>query len=435
MPRRAWFSFFTPILGLFLGLLSHTANAVLTIEISEYTASARPIAVVPFGWPQPDKPPQDIAWIISSDLTRSGMFKPLADADLVSRPTESAQINFRDWRLIGADHIVIGKLQPDGPGKYIVQFQLFDVFSGEQLLGFSFPAKTDELRGVAHHISDLIFEELTGLRGAFNTRIAYITSGKNNRNEHKLVVADADGYNPKVVLQSDQPLMSPSWSPDGNRLAYVSFEGGRPSIWIQEVVSGQRRKVASHKGINGAPSWSPDARRLAMTLSKDGDPEIYVLDVQTGALTRLTNNAGIDTEAVWAPDGQSLVFTSDRSGRPQIYRVAMNGGPAQRVTFEGDYNARASFSPDGKKLAMVNGDGGKYRIAVKNLENDLTRVLTDGTLDESPSFAPNGAMIIYASKYGQRDVLAAVSVDGSVRQRLVLQEGDVREPAWSPLGP
>lgn len=429
--RHGW----RTILVFFMSLLAFSAHAVMTIEISEYTASARPIAVVPFAWTQPDKPPQDIAWIVAGDLTRSGMFKPLADADLVSKPTEAAQVNFRDWRLIGVENIVIGKLLPDGPGKYIVQFQLFDVFSGEQLAGYSFPAKTAELRGVAHHISDLVFEKLTGLRGAFNTRIAYITSGKDNRAEHKLVVADADGYNPKVVLQSDQPLMSPSWSPDGNRLAYVSFEGGKPSIWVQNVVSGKRNKVSAHKGINGAPSWSPDGSRLAVTLSKDGDPEIYILDVSSGRLTRLTNNAAIDTEAVWAPDGQSLVFTSDRSGRPQLYRVPVTGGSAKRITFDGDYNARACYAPDGKRLAMVNGDDGKYRIAVFDLENDLLRVLTDGSLDESPSFAPNGAMIIYASKYGRRDVLAAVSVDGAVRQRLVLQEGDVREPAWSPISP
>ncbi|MCB1733764.1 MAG: Tol-Pal system beta propeller repeat protein TolB [Gammaproteobacteria bacterium] len=428
--RRAWLA----IPFFIMSLLSLSAHAVMTIEISEYTASARPIAVVPFAWSQPDKPPQDIAWIVAGDLTRSGLFKPLSDADLVSRPTESAQINFRDWRLLGVENIVIGKLMPDGPGKYIVQFQLFDVFSGEQLLGYSFPAQTADLRGVAHHISDLVFEKLTGLRGAFNTRIAYITSGKGKGADHSLVVADADGYNPKVVLQSDQPLMSPSWSPDGNSLAYVSFEGRKPSVWIQDVVTGKRRKVAGHKGINGAPSWSPDGSRLALTLSKDGDPEIYVLDVNSGRLTRLTNNAGIDTEAVWAPDGQSLVFTSDRSGRPQLYRVAVTGGTAKRITFDGEYNAGASYSPDGKRLAMVNGDDGKYRIAVLDLENDLMRVLTEGSLDESPSFAPNGAMIIYASKYGRRDVLAAVSVDGAVRQRLVLQEGDVREPAWSPLG-
>jgi len=420
---------------LYLTIGAGAAPAALTIEITQGMEGAMPIAVVPFGWTgSAAGAPENIAAIISSDLSRSGRFTPLPDRDLVAHPTDAEQVQFHNWRMLNVDNLVIGQVTETGAGGYTVQFQLFDVFRGKQLIGFSFPASHADLRRVAHHISDLIYKELTGEDGAFNTRIAYVTTA--NRGEQKsytLLVADSDGYNPQTILNSGQPLMSPAWSSDGKRIAYVSFENKTAEIYTQDIASGARRKVASFKGINGAPAWSPDGRRLALTLSQDGNPEIYTMDLASLALKRLTSNAAIDTEPAWSPDGRSLVFTSDRGGAPQLYRIAASGGQAQRVTFEGKYNAGADFSPDGRKLAMVHGEGGAYRIAVLDIETGLLRVLTDGQLDESPSFSPNGSMIIYATGTGNREVLAAVSVDGRFRQRLSLQAGNVREPAWSPF--
>jgi len=329
---------------------------------------------------------------------------------------------------------VIGKITQASAGQYTVEFQLFDILRGKQIASYTLPADRQDLRRVAHHIADLIYEELTGERGAFNTRVAYITtSGPISNRSYTLVVADSDGYAPQTILTSKQPLMSPSWSPDGAQIAYVSFEKKTAEIYLQNVATGSRRKLASFKGINGAPRWSPDGRRLALTLSRDGNPEIYTMDVKSGALTRLTANSAIDTEPAWAPDGNSIVFTSSRGGSPQLYRVSSAGGKAQRLTFEGKYNADADFSPDGRKLAMVHGESGRYRIAVLDLESGTLRVLTDGRQDESPSFSPNGSIIIYATGEGNREVLAAVSVDGRFRQRLSLQAGNVREPSWSPF--
>jgi len=414
--------------------MSGTARAALTIEITRGMEGALPIAVVPFGWSGPGVgAPENISAIISADLARSGRFTPLPDRDLVAHPTDGAQVQFQNWRMVNVDNLVIGQVRETGAGMYAVQYQLFDVFRNKQLAGFSFPASRKDLRRVAHHISDLIYEQLTGERGAFNTRIAYITSTGSIKNKtHTLLVADSDGYNPQTILKSDQPLMSPSWSADAKHVAYVSFENKAAQIYEQNVASGARRKVAAFEGINGAPAWSPDNRHLALTLSRDGNAEIYVLDLQTSALKRLTENAAIDTEPVWAPDGKTLYFTSDRGGSPQLYRIDAGGGQARRVTFDGKYNAGADISPDGRKLAMVHGAGGKYRIAVLDLDTGIFQVVTDGSQDESPSFSPNGNMIIYATGAGNREVLAAVSVDGRFRQRLSLTAGNVREPVWSP---
>jgi TolB protein len=404
---------------LVLLLLAQPAHSDLTIEITQGMEGAIPIAVVPFGGNDSATAGQEnVAAIISSDLSRSGRFAPLPDHDLVSRPSDLTQVNYQTWRMLNVDDMVIGKVTPAGPDQFSVQFQLLDVLRTKQLIGYSFTASR---------------AQLTGEKGAFNTQIAYITTtGTGASKSYTLMVADSDGYNPQTILRSNQPLMSPAWSADGRQIAYVSFENKVAEIYLQEVATGSRRKVASFKGINGAPAWSPDGQRLALTLSQDGNPEIYVMDLSTKALKRLTNSPAIDTEPTWSPDGKSIAFTSDRGGSPQIYRIAAWGGQPQRLTFDGKYNAGADFSPDGGKLAMVHGENGAYRIAVLDIGSGLFRVLTDGPLDESPSFSPNGSMIIYATEAGNRGVLAAVSTDGRFRQRLSLQAGNVRAPVWSP---
>ncbi len=407
------------------------AAAVLTIRITQGAEGAQPIAIVPFATEA--SLPVDVAEIVAADLARTGRFAPIPDRDLPARPAEGSQVDFRDWRKLGTENLVIGRVRPEG-GAYSVQFQLFDVFKGQQLAGYAIPARNDTLRRVAHKIADIIYEKLTGERGAFATRVAYVTEsrGATGSRRYALEVADSDGFNPHTVLDSTQPILSPAWSPDGRRLAYVSFEEGRSSVYVQELASGRRERVAAFEGINSAPAWSPDGTRLALTLSRDGNPDVYVLDLASRNLLRLTDNPAIDTEPNWAPDGASLLFTSDRGGKPQIYRVASSGGAAKRVTFEGDYNARAVHSPDGKRVAMIHGSRGSYRIGLLELDTGALRVLTETRLDESPSFAPNGAMVIYASG-GRGGTLEAVSVDGRVRQRLSVSSGAVREPAWSPF--
>ena len=425
-------------------LLMGVARANLTIEITKGVEGSLPIAVVPFAFNgQQGAPVHNVGDIVSADLARSGRFKPLPVADMLARPSKSEQVDFRDWRAVNVENLVIGEVEPNGPGGYLVKFRLYDVFRGEQITGFSIPTTARDLRSTAHQIADIIYETLTGEPGAFNTRIAYITSirsaaGKDrdgvqlyNEKVH-LRVADADGYNPQTIVSSDDPLMSPAWSPDGRRIAYVSFEKSQPSIWVQEVFTGRREKLTSFKGINGAPAWSPDGQFLALTLSKDGNPDIFVMDLRRRSLRPLTRHWAIDTEPAWSPDGKYIVFTSDRGGSPQIYRVSINGGEAERLTFEGSYNARASYSPDGRHMTMVTRLNGDYRIGAMDLQSRSLRILSDGSLDESPSFAPNGSMIIYATRAKGKGVLAAVSTDGRVKQRLALQAGDVREPAWSP---
>ena len=411
------------------------AQAALTIEITQGVEGAMPVAVVPFGWQGPpgSKAPEDVAAVITADLQRSGRFSPLPVSDMLSRPTEGAQVNFRDWRLLNVENLVVGRVVPSGDS-YIVQFQLFDVFRAAPLIGYSIRSTASGLRLTAHQISDLIYETLMGEPGAFATRIAYVTEirSRDGARQFSLQVADADGHNPQPVLNSAQPLLSPSWSPDGKRLAYVSFESQRPAIYIQDIESGRRELVTSYPGLNGAPVWSPDGKRLALVLSRSGNADIYVLDLERRNLQQITRDYAIDTEPVWYPDGTALIFTSDRGGTPQLYRVLLADGRAKRLTFEGRYNTRASFSPDGKRIAMVHGDQGEFHIAVMEMDGGAMQVLTDSRLDESPSFAPNGSMIIYATEDKGRGVLSAVSVDGRVKQRLALQIGDAREPAWSP---
>ena len=417
---------------LLIALYGAPAHAVLTIEITKGADTGIPIAVVPFGWKGPGRPPQPIGEIIEADLLRSGRFTAIQQKDFVSHPQDDKDVVFKDWRIVKAEALVIGGVTPAGPGRYQVQFRLYDVFKQAQLAGFRYTVAADTLRAVAHQVADVVYEKLTGEPGAFNTRIAYITKEGAKTAEYKLQVADADGYNPRTVVRSTEPLLSPAWSPDGKQIAYVSFEEQRPKVYVQTLADGRRQLIAEFKGINGAPAWSPDGRRLALALSKDGNAEIYLYTLGTRALRRLTYDGAIDTEPAWAPDGRSLVFTSDRAGRPQLYRMGADGGAAQRVTFEGDYNARASFSPDGRMLTLVSGDRGRFHIATLKLDDGTLNVLTETPLDESPSFAPNGRMILYASELRGRGVLASVSADGRVRQLFREEQGDVREPAWSP---
>ena len=418
-------------------LLSFSAMAeALKIEITQGVSSAQPIAVIPFSTTQVvEGLPVDIAQVVSDDLAGSGRFKPLSRIDMLNKPSTAEQVNFRNWQALGQDNLVVGKVMTDASGKLLVQFQLFDVYKGEQITGFSIPASRSNLRGVAHRISDLIYEKLTGQKGAFSTRMAYVTSmlGSNGKTEYKIQVADADGYGAKTIVSSTEPMMSPAWSPRGDKISYVSYEARRSSIYTQTLKTGQREKLRSFKGINGAPSWSPDGTQLALTLSKDGSADIYIYNVITRSFRRLTRSYAIDTEPDWSPDGRQIIFTSDRGGKPQIYRISVNGGQAARVTFEGSYNARASYSPDGKFITMVQRVNGQYRIATLELKTGFTTILTNGQLDESPSYAPNGSMILYSTNDGLKSILAAVSSDGKVRQKLRLRGGDVREPAWSPF--
>lgn len=415
-------------------LVSLPARAVLTIEITRGVEAGIPIAIVPFEFTGSSRPQYEISDVIQADLARSGRFDPIPRQDFLNTPHDHTEVNFRDWRLIKSEALVVGRIQQQGASTYSVQFQLFDVFQGEQLAGYRYTIRADLVRKAAHQIADIIYETLTGEPGAFDTRIAYVTVRRQGDDrEYLLQVADSDGFNAKTILQSDEPIMSPAWSPDGEQLAYVSFENKRSMVFVQRVKDGSRRRIAGYPGINSAPAWSPDGSRLALTLSRDGNPEIYILDLRNDSLRRITQHLAIDTEPSWSPDGRYLVFTSDRAGRPQIYRAPASGGAARRLTFEGNYNARASYSPDGDRLALVTNQGDGFRIGVFHVNDQALLTLTDPSLDESPSFAPNGRMILYATEKQGRGVLAAVSADGRVQQTLRTEEGDVREPAWSPF--
>lgn len=423
------------MLAVALLAVAQPAAAVLQIEITEGATGARPIAVVPFGVDEQINSPLDFAQVVAADLELSGQFAPIDRGDMVSRPVAGDDIRFGNWRTLDVDHVVVGGVRPAAGGGYVVRFQLYDVIRERQIAGYRFEAPARAVRGLAHEISDLVYEEITGERGAFATRITYITTeGSGDARNYTLSVADYDGYNARPILQSPAPIMSPSWSPDGERLAYVSFEGGRPSVFVQEVASGERRKVSERAGINGAPAWSPDGERLALTLSYEGNPEIHVLELESDKLRRVTNSFGIDTSPAWTPDGESLLFTSDRAGGPQIYRVAADGsGRPERLTFEGKYNADPDVSPEGDRIAFVHRDpDNRYRIAVLDTESGRMQVLSGGRLDESPTFAPNGRMILYATEHQGRGVLGAVSADGRVAVRLSQAEGNIREPAWGP---
>ena len=419
-------------------LAATSARAQLVIEITRGQEDAVPIAIVPFGWESTGAAPFDVAEVVAADLQRSGRFAPLDRKDMIDRPTRGDQIRFQDWRYLKSDFMAVGRLMPEGPDRFAAEFELYNVLTGQRLTGQRLAATSSSMRALAHRVSDIIYEQLTGIRGAFSTRIAFITvDGTPPQQRYRLIVADADGENQQVIANSSEPLMSPAWSPDGQSLAYVSFENKASAIYVQTLRTGERRRVSARAGINGAPAWSPDGSTLALTLSrKDGDVDVYTLQLTNQTLTRISFDPGIDTEPTWSADGQKLYFMSDRAGGPQIYEVDVaQPNRATRVTFEGNYNARPRLSPDGKQLAVVHLDRGNFRIATVDLASKAVQVLTQGRQDESPSFAPNGATLIYATQDRGRGVLATVSVDGRVQQKLATSSGDVREPAWSPFPP
>jgi TolB protein len=413
------------------------AHAEFVVEITRGQAEAIPIAIVPFASAAVSAGTFDVAQLVSDDLARSGRFKPMDRQDLLEEPHNGAAIAFDDWRRLNNDYILVGTMSAQGPDRFNIVFELYNVLNHQRLLGYQIGTNLAGLRLASHQIADMVFEKIIGVRGAFATHIAYIAVlGHLPKKTYQLIVADADGANPRVVMQSGEPLMSPAWSPDGQRLAYVSFEQRLSSVYVQVLKTGERQRVSARAGVNQAPAWSPDGKKLALTLStRDGNLDVYVLDLATQALTRITDDPSIDTEAQWSKDGQSLYFTSDRAGGPQIYRIGLaKGDRPRRLTFQGAYNARPRLSPDESQLAFVTQEDGAYRIAVMDLlgHNEM-QVLTKGRFDVSPSYAPNGAVIIYASRDRGRGVLALVSADGRVQQRLISSEAELQEPAWAPF--
>jgi len=422
-----------------LGLLAFSAmsHAAFVVQITSGQSEATPIAIVPFSTPADAAATFDVAQVVSDDLGRSGRFAPMDRKDMIEQPHLGSAISFDDWRRLNNDYIVVGQLTAQGSDRFNIVFELYNVLTRQRLLGYQISANRAGLRLASHQVADMIFEKIIGVRGAFATRIAYISVlGRVPSKTYRLIVADADGENPRVIMESHEPLMSPAWSPDGQSLAYVSFEDRLPSVYIQTLKTGERQRVSARAGVNQAPAFSPDGKKLALTLStRDGNLDVYVLDLATQGLTRITDDPGIDTEPQWSKDGQSLYFTSDRAGGPQIYKIALSpGSRPRRLTFQGAYNARPRISPDESQMAFVTQEDGAYRIATMDLNgrNDV-QVLTKGRFDVSPSYAPNGAVIIYASRDNGRGVLALVSSDGHVQQRLVSPEGEVQEPAWGPF--
>lgn len=409
-----------------------SARAQLVIEITQGMDDPTAIAVVPFAVEGAGLSPADVAEIVADDLRRSGQFVPVRRDNMLSYPTSAEGVYYRDWRAIDTEYVLVGRVVPGE--RLRVDYELFDVNRERSVLSGSQVDVTGEVRMLAHRISDAVYEHLTGIPGAFATRLLYVSVERNLRGKdyYRLTLSDADGARPIVLLESREPIMAPSWAPDGREIAYVSFETGRPAIFRQELRSGAREQLTNFRGLNSSPAWSPDGNTLAMVLSKDGSPDIYLMDMASRSLNRITRHYAIDTEPTWMPDGKSILFTSDRGGRPQIYRYHLQTGVTDRVTFEGNYNARARVAQDGRNVVLVHQRNGQYHIAIHDLVTDRLQVLTSTDLDESPSIAPNGSMVLYATKSGDQGILSAVSVDGGVKFNLPATSGDVREPAWSP---
>ena len=430
-------------LGFAVALLATSVHA-LEIVIPEGWDSPTRIAVVPFERPARGDDPESSALaeriraiddaqnVVAFDLQRSGQFSVLSSDNMLSYPTAPEEVYFRDWHVLDMDYLVIGRFEVEESGDIAAVYHLFDVNSEREILSSRLTAPPAKVRDIAHRIADEIYEQVTGIRGAFSTRILYVL--EKDAATFELRIADSDGARARTVFRSKEPLISPTWAPDARRVAYVSFETGKSTIFVQDLETGERTRVAAYRGINGAPEFSPDGSRLAMSLSRDGNAEIYVLDLATRELRRITRwPTAIDTEPSWTDDGAGIIFTSDRSGKPQIYRIDLATSLEERLTFEGDYNARARLLPGGQFLVYVHRRDGVYHIAWQDLDRDRVRVLTTTSLDESPSISPNGAMMIYATRHLGRGILGVVSVDSRVRYLLPSDEGDVREPAWSPF--
>ncbi|MBP8882865.1 MAG: Tol-Pal system protein TolB [Pseudomonas sp.] len=418
-----------------LVMLVGSVQAADPLVISQGADRATPIAVVPFGWQGGSVLPEDMSQIIGNDLRNSGYFEPIPRQNMISLPAQASEVIYRDWKALGAQYVLVGNIVPNG-GRLQVQYALFNVNTEQQIMTGNVGGGTDQLRDMAHHIADQSFEKLTGVKGAFSTRLLYVTAermGANNT-RYTLQRSDYDGARAVTLLQSREPILSPSFAPDGRRIAYVSFEQRRPRIFVQHIDTGRREQITNFEGLNGAPAWSPDGNRLAFVLSRDGNPEIYVMDMGTRQMRRVTNHYAIDTEPFWGKDGQTLYFTSDRAGRPQIYKTNINSGAVERVTFVGNYNANPKLSADEKTLVMIHRQDGftVFKVAAQDLETNRLRILSDTSLDESPTVAPNGTMLIYATRQQGRGVLMLASTNGRVRLPLPTAQGEVREPSWSP---
>lgn len=411
------------------------AQAADPLLISGGTERAVPIAVVPFGWQGGQGLSEDIAQVVANDLRNSGTFQPIARNHMISQPAKASEVIFRDWSAVGAQYVLVGNIVPTAAGVQ-VNYAVLNVSTEQEMLNGSVSGTVEQLRDLAHHIADQSYEKLTGVKGAFSTRLLYVTAERfsETNTRYTLQRSDYDGARAVTLLQSREPILSPSFAPDGKRIAYVSFEQKRPRIFVQNIETGQREQVTNYDGLNGAPAWSPDGRRLAFVLSRDGNPEIYVMEMNSRQVRRVTNHAAIDTEPFWGKDGQTLYFTSDRSGRPQIYKTKVSGGGTERVTFVGNYNANPKLSADEKTLVMIHRQDGYsvFKVAAQDLERGNLRILSETSLDESPTVAPNGTMVIYATQQQGKGVLMLASINGRVRLPLPSIQGEVREPSWSP---